>query len=90
MATVDRPPNEDPFLEWKVGLFSVAAVVGLGGIFLEEGWMIGGAIALLAGALSLRFLPGGGGGSLYSDDEEEDDDVEQVSAADADPPPVTD
>ena len=39
-------------------LFSVAAVLALGGIYLDERWLTGIAIAVLAGGLGLRFLPG--------------------------------
>lgn len=71
MSNADRPPRGDHFLEWKVGLFSVAAVLGLGGIYLDQGWLTGGAILLLASALSLRFLPGGEGRGMYADDDDE-------------------
>ena len=56
----DRRRRGDRFLEWKIAIFSVAAVVGLAGIYLDERWLTGAAIALLAGGMSLRFLPGGG------------------------------
>ena len=72
MSSDDRPPRDDHFLEWKVGLFSIAAVLGLGGIYLERGWLTGAAILLLASAMSLRFLPGGEGRGMYSDDDEEE------------------
>ena len=54
----DRRRRAGRHLEWKVGLFTVAAVLGLVGISLEERWMTGGAIAVLLGAMLLRFLPG--------------------------------
>lgn len=56
---VDRGRRDDRFLEWKVRLFSVAAVLALAGLYLEERWMTGTAIAVLAIAMLLRFLPGG-------------------------------
>lgn len=56
----DRRPRERRFLEWKVGLFSVAAVLTIVGMYLEERWMTGTAIGVLAAAMLLRFLPGGG------------------------------
>ena len=55
---VDRRRRAGRYLEWKVGLFSIAAVLALVGISLEERWMTGGAIVLLVGAVLLRFLPG--------------------------------
>jgi hypothetical protein len=54
----DRSKRSDTHLEWKVGLFSVAAVMGLGGIYFDERWMGLVAILLLASAMGLRFLPG--------------------------------
>lgn len=65
---VDRRPREGRFLEWKAGLFSVAAVVTVVGFYLNERWMIGAAIVILAVAMLLRFLPGGG---VVEEDEEE-------------------
>ena len=58
LVFLDRSRRSDPHLEWKVRIFAVAAVLGLCGIYFEEGWMTGGAIVLLAGAMFLRFLPG--------------------------------
>jgi hypothetical protein len=55
----DRRRRGDRFLEWKIRLFSVAAVLALAGIYLDERWMSGTAIVVLAGAMLLRFLPGG-------------------------------
>ena len=67
-----RGPGEDRYLEWKSGLFSVAAVVAMVGIYLDERWMTGTALALLVAGMLLRFLPGGGGGgrATYVDDED--------------------
>jgi hypothetical protein len=53
----DRRRRAGPYLEWKVRSFAVAAVVGLAGIYLDERWLTGAAIALLFAGLSLRFLP---------------------------------
>lgn len=62
-----RTGGHDPHLEWKVRIFSVAAVVALVGMFFDERWMTGLAIVLLAGAMGLRFLGGG------EEEAEEDD-----------------
>lgn len=56
---LDRRRRAGPLLEWKVRLFAAGAVLGLAGIFLEERWLTGAAIAVLAGGALLRFLPGG-------------------------------
>ena len=53
-----RSKGPDPYLDWKVRIFTVAAVLGLGGMYFEERWMGVGAIGLLASAMALRFLPG--------------------------------
>lgn len=54
---LDRSKRSDPHLEWKVRLFAIAAVLAVCGIYFEERWMTGAAIALLASAMLLRFLP---------------------------------
>ena len=57
LVFLDRSKRADSHLEWKVRLFSVAAVVGLCGIYFDDRWLTGGAIVLLAGAILLRLLP---------------------------------
>jgi len=52
-----RRRGSDQWLEWKVRIFSVAAALTLGGIYLDERWVTGAAIMVLAGGLALRFLP---------------------------------
>lgn len=54
---LDRRRRSDAFLEWKVRIFSVAAGVALVGIWLDERWMTGTALALLLGGVLLRFVP---------------------------------
>jgi len=54
---LDRGRRAGRYLEWKVRLFSVAAVVALAGIYLESRWVTGLAIAILAAGALLRFLP---------------------------------
>lgn len=66
---VDRRRRDDRFLEWKVRLFTVAAVLALVGLYLEERWMTAAAILVLVVAMLLRFLPGGG---VVEDEEEEE------------------
>lgn len=69
MVFLDRRRRAGPYLEWKVRLFVVAAVLGLAGIYLEERWLTGAAIVLLFAGLGLRFLPTG----ERDEDEEEDE-----------------
>ena len=82
---VDRRRREDPFLEWKVRLFSVAAVLVLLGLYLDNRWLTGLAIVVLAAAMLLRFLPGGSGRResllAYDDDQDDEDDDEEAEAA---------
>jgi uncharacterized membrane protein YccC len=61
---LDRTKRADRYLEWKVRLFVVAAVFALAGIYTENRWLTGVAIALLLAGFLLRFLP--------SDTEEQD------------------
>jgi hypothetical protein len=65
---LDRRRRAGPYLEWKVRLFVVAAVLGLAGIYMEERWLTGAAIALLLVGLALRFLP-----TREEDESEEED-----------------
>lgn len=67
---MDRRRRAGRYLEWKVGLFSVAAALGLVGIYFEERWMTGGAIVVLLGAMLLRFLPGARAGIGEEEDHE--------------------
>lgn len=64
---LDRTRRAGRHLEWKVRLFAVGAVLGLAGIFLEERWLTGTAIVVLAGGALLRF----GDGEASSPDPEE-------------------
>jgi hypothetical protein len=52
----DRGRRDDGLLEWKVRLFSVAAGIAVVGIYLDERWMTGLALVLLAGGMLLRFV----------------------------------
>lgn len=54
---LDRKRRSDRYLEWKVRLFSVAAVFALVGIYMDNHWLTGTAIALLLAGLALRLLP---------------------------------
>ena len=49
---LDRSRKPGHMLEWKVGVFTVGAVVALIGIYFEERWLTGAAlVVLVAGAL---------------------------------------
>lgn len=53
-----RRPIPDLYLYWKVTLFFLAAGIWLAGVISGSAWLTGAAIALLATAVLLRFLPG--------------------------------
>lgn len=50
-----RKGSDSGHLEWRVRLFALGAGLGLGGIFLEEPWMIWAAIVVLFLGFLLRF-----------------------------------
>ena len=52
-------------------IFTVAGILGVGGIYLEEPWLTWVAIAMLTGAMALRFLPGADEGAHVSGEDEE-------------------
>lgn len=54
---LDRDRRAGRYLEWKVRLFSVAAVLAVVGMYLESRWMTGAAMLILLAGLMLRFLP---------------------------------
>jgi len=65
-----RKADEYPWLEWKVRLFVIASVLAVGGMVMDEGWIIILAIVALAAGFLLRFLPGGQGVREEEDEEE--------------------
>ena len=56
---LDRRRKVGRYLEWKVRLFAVGAVLGLAGIYTDQRWMTAAAIGVLALGMGFRFLPGG-------------------------------
>jgi hypothetical protein len=56
---LDRSRRAGRYLVWKVRLFSAGAVLALAGIFLDDRWITGVAIAVLTAGVGLRFLPMG-------------------------------
>lgn len=57
----DHSGRERPHLEWKVRLFAAGGVLGVAGMWLEEKWLTGTAIAVLLVGVLLRLLPGRAG-----------------------------
>ena len=41
-------------LEWRIGAFSLGAVLGLAGIFLDNSWLVSAALIALLVGLALR------------------------------------
>ena len=60
-----REPGIDPHLDLKIGLFFLAAVLGIAGIILGRTLPIFAAMVAIGAGLLLRFLrsPGGGDGA---------------------------
>ena len=52
-----RTGRASRWLEWKVRIFAVGAVLGLAGIFLDESALITAALVVLAVGAALRLLP---------------------------------
>ncbi|MFO7894967.1 MAG: hypothetical protein R6U63_14740 [Longimicrobiales bacterium] len=51
--------GDDRWLQAKLWIFSIGALLALVGMFLENDWLIGGAGLVLAAGLVLRFLDRG-------------------------------
>ena len=52
---LDRSRRSGPRLEWKVGAFTVGAVMALTGMYFEERWLTGAAILVLVAGAFLHF-----------------------------------
>lgn len=50
--------KNDALLVWKVRLFAAGAAMGLAGIFLDQRYLIWGAIGILVVGFALRFFKG--------------------------------
>lgn len=53
--------DDDAWLQAKLWLFSIGALVALVGMLLENRWLIGAAALVLAAGMILRFVPATGG-----------------------------
>lgn len=73
-----RERRHDPYLEWKVRVFSVAAVLALAGMYLEERWMTGLALVLLGGAMVVRLVARRRAESLSGESDFEDADFDDA------------
>ena len=51
----DRPVR---YLEWRVRLLGVGAVIALAGIYFDSSWLVNVAIGILLIGFALRFTPG--------------------------------
>jgi hypothetical protein len=49
-----RMRGSTALLEWRVGAFSLGAVLGLAGIFLNISWLVSAALIVLLGGVVLR------------------------------------
>jgi len=55
----DRSRRAGRYLEWKVRIFTLGAVLAVVGMATSQSWMTWLAIVVLGAGLVLRFLPGG-------------------------------
>ena len=58
---LDRSRRAGRFVEWKVRIFTVGAVLAVTGLYFDERWMTGSAIIVLMAGMLVRFLPLGTG-----------------------------
>ncbi len=75
---MDRSRRAGRYLEWKVRIFAAGAILALGGMYLNQRWLVGVAILVLAAGMALRFLPAGGEPEEESEEESEADEVEDT------------
>jgi len=72
---IDRRSNRPRrHLEWRIRLLGVGAILGVLGIYFDEGWLIWVALGVLLGGFLLRFVMRDTEAGLSEDDDEEDDD----------------
>ena len=82
-----RSTGPGRFLDWRVRLLGVAAILAVFGIGADQGWMVNLAIGVLAVSLVLGMIEGRsrGGGDDDEVDDVDDDDAE-IPTDDAAPP----
>jgi hypothetical protein len=62
MMRPDRSPEREvKYLEWRVRIFSVGAVIAVFGLYYDNAWIIWAALAVLLTGFLVRFMPQGGG-----------------------------
>ena len=44
-------------LEWRIRAFSLGAVLGLAGVYLDVSWLLTATLIVLAGGMALRVWP---------------------------------
>jgi cadmium resistance protein CadD (predicted permease) len=82
---LDRSRQSGRSLEWKVGIFTVGATLALAGMYLDERWMTGLAIAVLLVGIAFRLVAERSPLMVDEDDEGEDEAGEdERSEADSD------
>ncbi len=74
-------PGPDPFLQRKVQLFFLGAILALVGIALDSSLLVGAAILVLVTGVALRLLTGRGGVGEAGPSEEEESDARQGRGA---------
>jgi hypothetical protein len=75
LFVANRSQRAGRHLEWKVRLFTIAAMLALIGIYLDERWMTIAALGVLAAGILLRFAPDGSDASEEEGGGEGDDEA---------------
>lgn len=75
---LDRSRRAGRYLEWKVRLFTLGAVLAVVGMALNQSWMTWAAIGVLVVGMLLRFLPDGTLGEPQGESEGGGDDTSAV------------
>lgn len=74
-------PGPDAFLQRKVQLFFLGAILALVGIALDSSLLVGAAILILVAGVALRLLAGRGRAGEARPSEEEETDARQGKGA---------
>ena len=71
---MDRRPRSRRFLVWKTRIFFAAAAIALVGMYLNNPYVTGTALALLLVGVALRFVPEPRTGSPTSEEHRDGED----------------
>jgi hypothetical protein len=70
---VSRGKHTTTHLEWRLRLFGIGGGLGISGVWLDNSWLIYGALVVLVGGVMLRFVSRGDASAETVDAEERED-----------------